>query len=127
MRKKVILSVLPAFGLALCLLGMPVKARTSDLDVKAGDIYSLYTYKDSGSLWENRYYVTPTTYIGGGIMGNSVSQQTGIASGATLMSTYADSYLYVGCEAPGGIYYRLVTGPTYYATPDWHLIGRYTP
>lgn len=129
MRKNSILKLLPVLGIALALSGVPVKAATSTLDVKAGDIYSFYTYKDSASdKWENLYYVTPTTYKGGGIMGNSVSQQGNIASGYTLLYDYKRAYSY-GSDmvAVGGIYYRLVTGPTSYATPDWHLVGRYTP
>lgn len=120
-------------GIFLCviasvfMMAVPVCAETRyDLDVSDGDRYSYYAYKDTGAQYENVYYVTPTTYVGNIIMGNSVSN-TGYSSGWTKMNRYGASYSYGVRQAPGGIYYRLMAGPGVNTGSDWHLVGRYTP
>lgn len=114
--------------LILSVSAMQTSAATSQLDVKAGDIYSYYTYKDSGSAWENYYYVTPQKYVGKYIMGNSASKNGKYTSGYTLMHTKKSKYSYGNdMKAPGGMYYRLITGPGAGTGSGWHLTGRYTP
>lgn len=75
--------ILVLAGMCIGIMAMPVGAKTSQLDVKAGDICSYYTYKDTGSAYENYYYVTPTTYVGKYIMGNSISKNGKYSSGYT--------------------------------------------
>lgn len=106
---------------------LPVSASTTRLDVREGDRNSYYTYKDAGQYeYENYFYVTPETYIGSALMGISVSQQGSYSSGWKSIYNKALKYQY-DVKAPGGIYYRLETGP-HAATPaNWHLTGWYTP
>lgn len=124
-RKRV--AVVMALLSGVLLFSLPVSAKTSYLDVKAGDISSYYTYKDTGSQWENYYYVTPTSYTGKYIMGNSTSQNGKYGSGYTLLHKEASKYSYGTRTVPGGIYYRLETGPGPGTASNWHLVGRYTP
>lgn len=119
--------ILVLAGMCIGIMAMPVGAKTSQLDVKAGDICSYYTYKDTGSAYENYYYVTPTTYVGKYIMGNSISKNGKYSSGYTLLYRSASKYSYGLSEVPGGMYYRLETGPAADTGAGWHLKGRYTP
>lgn len=124
--KKKGLGILMAMLVCVFAMGIPVFASTSYLDVKEGDRDSYYTYKDTGSAWENYYYVTPETYVGYPIIAHSMSQNSAIGSPFTEMYKNGSKYAYDG-SAPGGVYYRLESGPSYMSGSGWHLTGRYTP
>lgn len=119
MRKK--LGVIAAAVICVIAMGVPVYAKTSPLDVKAGDTYSFWTQKDGGSDWDNYFYVTPTSYYG--TVHAFCSAQTDRVTSPTYVISHTTSrYSYVDYAAPGK-FYRLYT----YGSPSgWHLIGRFT-
>ena len=124
-KKKISILIIAITMVCSTLKGLPANASTSWLDVKPGDINSALTYKDTGADWEDKFYVTPTLYVGTEILGNSVSQNIHYGSGVCHLRTYARKYWYTATEAPGGIYYKL--GCASEKDSNWKLEGWYTP
>ena len=124
MKKKLL--ALFVVGMAISSLTLSAGATTSQLDVKKGDTYSYWTMKDSGSKWDNYFYVKPTSYGGANaIFARSYAQDGSVSSDYQQMSRSAARYSY-GKKALGGKMYRLQA----YGSPDsysWHLVGKYTP
>ncbi len=124
MKKKTLGSIL-AVLLLVVTMGIPVSAARSFLDVKAGDIYSFYTYKEKDN--DPYYYVTTETYVGYPVMACSVADN-GMGSVYTTMEKGTGIRYAYGCgDVPYGQYCRLIAGPSYLSGDNWHLTGWYNP